>query len=97
MFTWDLLYGALVFGLLLGCFYAAVSIGLSLSFGLLDVPHIAHPAFLVAGAYGTWWLGGFGWDPILAGLALAPLFFVLGVVMYRAMSRLPCWVPAAAR
>ena len=83
MFSWDLLYGALVFGLLLGCFYAAVSIGLSLSFGLLDVPHIAHPAFLVAGAYGTWWLGGFGWDPILAGLALAPVFFVLGVVMYR--------------
>lgn len=83
MFSWDLLIGALVFGLLLGCFYAAVSIGLSLSFGLLDVPHIAHPSFLVAGAYGTWWIAGFGWDPILAGLALAPVFFVLGVVMYR--------------
>ena len=83
MFTWDLLIGALVFGLLVGCFYAAVSIGLSLSFGLLDVPHIAHPAFLVAGAYGTWWLGTLGLDPILAGLALAPLFFALGVVMYR--------------
>ena len=83
MFTWDLLIGALVFGLLVGWFYAAVSIGLSLSFGLLDVPHIAHPAFLVAGAYGTWWLGTLGLDPILAGLALAPLFFALGVVMYR--------------
>lgn len=83
MFTWDLLIGALVFGLLVGCFYAAVSIGLSLSFGLLDVPHIAHPAFLVAGAYGTWWLGTLGLDPILAGLVLAPVFFVLGVVMYR--------------
>lgn len=83
MFTWDLLIGALVFGLLVGCFYAAVSIGLSLSFGLLDVPNIAHPAFLVAGAYGTWWLGTQGLDPILAGLVLAPLFFGLGVVMYR--------------
>lgn len=83
MFSWDLLIGALVFGLLLGCFYAAVSIGLSLSFGLLDVPHIAHPSFLVMGAYATWWLCGFGWDPILAGLFLAPVFFLLGVVMYR--------------
>ena len=83
MFSWDLLIGALVFGLLLGCFYAAVSIGLSVSFGLLDVPHIAHPSFLVMGGYATWWLGSYGWDPILAGLFLAPVFFVLGVVMYR--------------
>ncbi len=83
MFSWDLLFGALVFGLLVGCFYAAVSIGLSVSFGLLDVPHIAHPAFLVAGAYGTWLLAGFGLDPILSGLVLAPVFFVLGVLMYR--------------
>lgn len=83
MFTWDLLFGAVVFGLLVGCFYAAVSIGLSVSFGLLDVPHIAHPSFLVAGAYGAWWLSGFGWDPIVAGLVLALPFFIFGVVMYR--------------
>ena len=75
--------GALVFGVLLGCFYAAVSIGLSISFGLLDVPNIAHPALLVTGGYGTWWLAGYGWDPILAGFALAPAFFVLGVLIYR--------------
>jgi branched-chain amino acid transport system permease protein len=83
VFSWDLLSGALVFGLLLGCFYAAVSIGLSVSFGLLDVPHIAHPSFLVAGAYATYWLCGFGWDPIVAGLVLSLPFFVLGVGMYR--------------
>jgi branched-chain amino acid transport system permease protein len=83
VFSWDLLSGALVFGLLLGCFYAAVSIGLSVSFGLLDVPHIAHPSFLVAGAYATYWLCGFGWDPIVAGLVLSLPFFLLGVGMYR--------------
>ncbi|MBL8376427.1 MAG: branched-chain amino acid ABC transporter permease [Burkholderiales bacterium] len=83
LFTFDLLLGAVVFGLLIGCFYAAVSIGLSVAFGLLDVPHIAHPAFLVAGAYGTWLLAGFGWDPIVAGLVLSVPFFFLGVAMYR--------------
>ena len=83
MFSWDLLIGAIVFGVLVGCFYEAVSIGLSVSFGLLDVPHIAHPAFLVAGAYATYWLSSFGLDPIVSGLVLAPVFFVLGVVMYR--------------
>ena len=35
----DLLLDALVIGVLLGCFYGAVSLGLSVSFGLLDVPH----------------------------------------------------------
>ena len=50
-FSFDLLSEALLFGVLLGCFYAAVSIGLSVSFGLLDVPHVAHPAVMVLGSY----------------------------------------------
>src|SRR6478609_3736613 len=79
----DLLLGAVVFGLLLGCFYAAVSVGLSVAFGLLDVPHIAHPAFVVLGSYATWLLASWGWDPIVAGVALMPLFFLIGVLMYR--------------
>jgi branched-chain amino acid transport system permease protein len=72
-----------VLGLLLGCFYAAVSLGLSVAFGLLDVPHIAHPAFLVLGSYGTYVLARNGWDPILAGIALMPLFFLIGIAVYR--------------
>jgi branched-chain amino acid transport system permease protein len=84
MFSLDLLAEAVLFGILVGCFYAAVSIGLSVAFGLLDVPHIAHPAFMVLGAYGTYLLNlRFGLDPILAGLVLMPLFFVIGIAMYR--------------
>ena len=83
MFSFDLLYDAVLFGLLLGCFYTAVSIGLSVSFGLLDVPHIAHPAFVVLGSYGTYLLGRHGWDPIVSGIALMPVFFLFGVLVYR--------------
>ncbi len=83
MFSFALLLDAVVLGLLLGCFYAAVSIGLSISFGLLDVPNVAHPAFLVAASYGTYLLGEYGVDPILAGLMLTPVFFVFGLAMYR--------------
>lgn len=79
----SLLLEALIAGLLLGCFYAAVSVGLSVAFGLLDVPHIAHPAFLVLGGYGAWLLSERGLDPILAGLLLVPLFFLLGLMVYR--------------
>ena len=83
MFSLELLRDAIVFGLLVGCFYAAVSVGLSVAFGLLDVPHIAHPAFLVLGSYGTYVLNQNGWDPIVAGIALMPVFLLLGMGVYR--------------
>ena len=43
----DLLMNAVISGLLLGGFYAAVSVGVAISFGLLDVVNIAHPAFIL--------------------------------------------------
>src|SRR3954453_4772253 len=80
----DLLLGAVVLGVLLGCFYAAVSVGLSVSFGLLDVPHVAHPAFLVLASYGVYIINEhYGIDPLVAGLLITPLFFVFGLVAYR--------------
>ena len=83
MFSFELLLEAILFGVLLGCFYAAVSIGLSVSFGLLDVPHVAHPAIMVFGSYCTYLVASFGLDPIVAGLALTPVFFLLGMAVYR--------------
>jgi branched-chain amino acid transport system permease protein len=84
VFSLDLLRDAVVLGLLLGCFYAAVSIGLSISFGLLDVPHVAHPAFLVLASYGVFLCNDrYEIDPLLAGLLITPIFFLLGMVTYR--------------
>jgi len=83
MLPLDLLFEAVLFGILLGCFYAAVSMGLSVSFGLLDVPHGAHPAVMVLGSYCTYLLTTVGLDPIVAGVLLMPPFFVLGMGAYR--------------
>ncbi len=80
----DLLLNAVVLGVLLGCFYAAVSLGLSVSFGLLDVPQVAHPAFLILASYGVYFLNdGYDIDPLLAGLLITPLLFVFGLAVYR--------------
>ena len=49
--SWDLLINAIVAGLLLGGFYAAVTAGISISFGMLDIVNIAHPAFIILGSY----------------------------------------------
>ena len=83
MLDLELLRDAIVFGVLLGCFYAAVSLGLSVAFGLLDVPHLAYPAFLVLGSYFTYQLYAIGFDPLVAGVVLMPLFFLFGIIMYR--------------
>jgi branched-chain amino acid transport system permease protein len=80
----DLFLNALVAGALLGGFYAAVSLGISISFGLLDVVNIAHPVFIILGSYTAFTLNNaYGVDPLLAGIVFAPLFFVLGVAVYQ--------------
>ena len=79
----QLLFEAVLSGILLGCFYAAVSLGLSIAFGLLDVPNVAHPSFLVLGAYSAYMLGNYGVDPLLAGLLMTPVFFILGIAVYQ--------------
>jgi branched-chain amino acid transport system permease protein len=84
VFAWDLAANAIVAGVLLGGFYAAVSLGVGLVFGLLDIANIAQPAFLILGAYATFVVNArFGLDPILAGILFTPLFYVLGAVVYR--------------
>ncbi len=84
MFSWDLLANAVVAGLLLGGFYAAVSLGIGLVFGLLDIANIAQPAFLVLGAYMSFVLNEvWGIDPIVTGVLLTPVFYLIGAVVYR--------------
>src|SRR4029079_4611342 len=79
----DLLLEDVLLRVLRGGFYVAVSMGLSVSFGLLDVPYVAHPAVMVFASYCTFLLVVRAPDPILAGLLLMPPFFVLGMAVYR--------------
>jgi branched-chain amino acid transport system permease protein len=73
-----------VAGLLLGGFYAAVSLGISLIFGLLDIANIAQPAFVLLGSYAAYVMNSaFGLDPILTGLLFTPVFYGLGALVYR--------------
>jgi branched-chain amino acid transport system permease protein len=83
-FSADLLINAIVSGLLLGGFYAAVSVGIAISFGLLDIVNIAHPAFILLGSYAAF-IGNtvFGIDPILAAVIALPLFYLLGMLAYQ--------------
>ena len=79
----ELLVNALVSGLLLGGFYAAVTIGISISFGMLDIVNIAHPAFIILGSYIAYMANTLlGMDPILASIVALPAFYLLGMAVY---------------
>lgn len=80
----DLLINAIIAGLLLGGFYAAVTAGISISFGMLDIVNIAHPAFILLGSYITYIVNiTFGIDPIIASILVLPAFYALGAVVYQ--------------
>ena len=83
MFT-DLLLNAIVSGIVLGGFYAAVSVGLAISFGMLDIGNLAHPAFVILGSFCVFVLNQrLGLDPIVGALLISPLFFALyGIYHY---------------
>ena len=80
----DLLINAIIAGLLLGGFYAAVTVGISISFGMLDVVNIAHPAFIILGSYIAYILNiTYGIDPILVAIVTLPAFYLLGALVYQ--------------
>jgi len=84
IFSFDLLINALVSGILIGAFYAAVTAGVSLSFGILDIVNIAHPAFIILGSYIAYIVSvSLGLDPIVTSILVMPAFYALGAGIYQ--------------
>jgi branched-chain amino acid transport system permease protein len=82
--SFDLLANAVIAGILLGGFYAAVTLGVSMSFGILDIVNIAHPAFIILGSYIAYIINSsFGIDPIVVSITALPVFYLLGAGVYQ--------------
>jgi branched-chain amino acid transport system permease protein len=82
--TAELFINAIIAGLLLGGFYAAVTVGVSISFGILDIVNIAHPAFIILGSYIAYIVNQtLGVDPILTAIVVLPAFYALGAAIYQ--------------
>ncbi|HEU4383627.1 MAG TPA: branched-chain amino acid ABC transporter permease [Anaeromyxobacteraceae bacterium] len=82
------LFGQLLVGLINGSFYALLSLGLAIIFGLLNIVNFAHGALYMVGAFLAWMLLdslGIGYWP---ALVLAPLGVgILGMAIERTMLR----------
>jgi branched-chain amino acid transport system permease protein len=82
------LFGQLMLGLVNGCFYAMLSLGLAIIFGMLNIINFAHGALYMMGAVFTWialeQFGlGYWWALLLVPLVIA----LFGVVVERTMLR----------
>jgi branched-chain amino acid transport system permease protein len=82
------LFGQLLVGLINGSFYALLSLGLAIIFGLLNIVNFSHGALYMTGAFVAW----FGLERLGIGywgaLLLTPLVVgLLGVVIERTMLR----------
>jgi branched-chain amino acid transport system permease protein len=81
-----LLYGQLLLGLINGAFYALLSLGLAIIFGMLNIINFAHGALFMLGAFVAWALLeylGIGYWP---ALILAPLIVgAFGVVLEKTL------------
>jgi branched-chain amino acid transport system permease protein len=74
----------LVNGLLIGCVYALIAIGLTLVWGVMNIVNFAHGDFLMLSMYVSFWMYTL-WaiDPVFAIPVCAVLLFVLGLLIYR--------------
>jgi branched-chain amino acid transport system permease protein len=82
------LAGQVMLGMVNGCFYAVLSLGLAVIFGLLRIVNFAHGAFFMAGAFGAWMLQRYAGLGYWAALLLVPLVVGgLGGVFERGLLR----------
>ena len=79
----------LVNWLLLGSLYAAVALGFSLVWGIMNIVNLAHGAFIIVGAYTAFWMyTQLHIDPYLGiPLTMAVLFVIGWIVQYVAINR----------
>ena len=77
-----LLFGQVLLGLINGAFYALLSLGLAIIFGLLGIINFAHGALFMMGAFASWMLLnyfgiGYWWALILSPILVGAFGLVL--------------------
>lgn len=80
--------GVLVNTVISAALYATMAYGLAVIYGVMRIINLAHAGLMMLGAYATLALfTRFGLDPFLSLLVVGPLFFLIGVVLYRLVVR----------
>lgn len=71
-------------GILMGFVYALVAVGLTLTWGVMDIINFAHGEFLMISMYSTFWMFSLlALDPLVSLPISAVLLFIIGVLTYK--------------
>lgn len=82
------LFGQLLLGLINGAFYAMLSLGLAVIFGLLNVINFTHGAQYMMGAFGAWMALNYLGIPFWGALIVSPVVVaIIGMVIERTLLR----------
>ena len=91
-FTEDLYWGiidisnGLLTGTVIGGYYAMISIGLAMTFGVMRLVNLAHGDFIIVGAYlSVVFLNLFPISPFFALIIVVPVMFCLGYLLQRVL------------
>ena len=87
------LFGQLLLGLINGAFYAVLSLGLAVIFGMLNIVNFAHGALYMMGAFVAWFLlqylgVGYWWSLLLTPLIVGAVGMVFEQTMLRRLYQL---------
>lgn len=86
--SWDLIYGAIILGVLAGGVYALMASGLTLIFGVMDIINVGQGALVVLGAYLSYFLEkNFHIDLFIGLLITMPVMFGIGILLELAFIR----------
>lgn len=81
----------LLTAVLLAGIYSAMSVGMTIIYGVMKIVNLAHAGFLMLGMYFAFTLfDRFHLDPIIGAVLALPFFFLVGVVVYLVLVR---WLP----
>lgn len=84
----QVLFGQLLLGLINGAFYATLSLGLALIFGLLNIINFTHGAQYMMGAFVSWMLLQYVGIGYWGALVLAPIIVAItGIIIERLFLR----------
>ena len=84
MVSFTHLLQSLLSGLFLGGIFALLSVGFSLSWGIMKVLNLSHAVFGVLAAYIAYWLSTrASVDPLVSLVVIVPLFFLVGIAIYK--------------
>lgn len=85
-----MLLSIIINGILIGCIYSLIAVGLTVIFGVMRIINMFHGDAVMLGMYAAYFLyEKYGISPYLATFVTAPAFMVLGMVIYKILAPIP--------